>query len=202
MVKDDSTNSAKQAVIKAVRDEYVAGQLSVSEIARRNDVPESTIRHWAKQYGWTRNLSKAVRNQVQSELLRGSCESPLEVAEEQRIIDAAARRGVEVVKLHRQDLAKLRGIAYRLTEQLEAQLPALVTERLLPMIAPEGATESLEAAAKILDSLTRTQAKLIPLERQAFDLDGPTEADDPLSTLLKQIDGQTKGLAGLTEDKE
>lgn len=197
----DDTTKQKQAQIKAVRDEYVAGQLSVSEIARRHGVSHACIHKWAKKFGWQRNLTRAVRNKIQEDLVTGEFQTPLAVEHEQQIIDAAAKRGVEVINLHRADLARLRVSFKKLISQLEKQLPA-TDERLLPMLAGQFGTESLEAATKILASLARVQASLQPLERQAFNLDGPTESDDPLSSLLRQIDGQSKGLSGLTDTEE
>jgi hypothetical protein len=85
--------------------------------------PDTAIRKRAKANGWTQDLSGAVRSRVRESLVREEVRAnqselmgvvPLEAA----IVDAAAARGVEVVRSHRRDINALRQAAAGLLAEL------------------------------------------------------------------------------------
>jgi transposase-like protein len=148
--------------------EYRAGQLSIREIARQHELSETAIRKRARKEGWARDLTAQVRERVRTELVRNEVRTPNAREPEREIIDAAARRGVEVVQGHRRDIAALRVLAERL-----ASKATLLIEEVADL-------KDLDAATGCIESLARTEARLIPLERQAFNLDA--EGDKPPET--------------------
>lgn len=168
--------------------EYRAGQLSVREIARQHGLTEGAIRKRAKADGWARSLAEKVRAAVREKLVRA--DGTQEGTQDQRtsdraIIEAGALRGLEVVQSHRRDIAQLTAMANTLAGRLSQHLHSD------PLDGP-GIGEK-ESAADMLEKLTRIRAKLIPLERQAFNLDGG--GDDPMK-LKVESDGAFAELVG------
>jgi len=145
---------------EAIEREYRAGQLSVAEIARQHGLSHTAINKRAKKDGWLRDLTERVRERVSAKLVSPEVsEANAEVA-----VETAAARGVEIVLRHRKDIARLRELREALTTKAEA-------------LAPEVATLSqLSDAVTTVESLSRTISRLVPLERQAFNLDS---GDDP-----------------------
>lgn len=140
---------------EAIEREYRAGQLSVSEIGRQHGVSHTAINKRAKRDGWTRNLAERVREEVSARLVSEG----VSAATARETIKAAAERGVEIVRQHRRDLSRDNARVDRLAGKLDA------------MIDGVSDLKALETAQGIQESIARTRAKLIPLERQAFSLD-------------------------------
>jgi len=158
---------------EAVEREYRAGALSIREIARQHGVTDGAIRKRAKTEQWDRDLSGQVRETVRSRLVRTEVRTP----NAREAVDAAAARGVEVVLRHRRDIARLDGLKAILTDKAEA----LLSDPGKPVTL-----EDLGDAAQAVESLGRTQARLVTLERQAFGLDEQAagEGDDALAARL------------------
>ena len=107
----------------AIEREFRAGQLSIKELGRQHSVSDTAIRKRAKALGWTRDLSGAVRTRVRESLVREEVRANQSelmgvVPSEAAIVDAAAARGVEVVRSHRRDINALRQAAAGLLAEL------------------------------------------------------------------------------------
>ncbi len=143
-----------------VENEYRAGQIPVNEIARQAGVTPSAVRHRAKRYGWERDLSEQVRAATRAKLL--SDVTPAVTPHRTgAIVDAAADRGADVVRLHRRDLADLRGREQTLMAKFDALVETVAT------------VKDLAIVAGVLTDAAQVLGKRIPLERQAFSLDEP-----------------------------
>ena len=142
---------------EAIEREYRAGQLSVAEIGRQNGISHPAILKRAKKEGWARNLAEHVREVVAARLVTEGVTTPN--AREEEIIDAAAARGVEVVRCHRRDISSLNALAIRLRQKAEGLIDTVAD------------LKDLDNATSVIESLARTASRLIPLERQAFNLD-------------------------------
>lgn len=151
---------------EAIEREYRAGQLSVREIARRHEVSEGAIRKKAKAEGWSRPLADKVRTAVQEKLVRadGTQEgTQSQRANDAAIVEAAALRGFDIVTSHRRDLQQLHGLKRVLADRLSV---------LLQGGTPDGVClGDKESAGDLLEKLSRVTARLVPLERQAHNLD-------------------------------
>jgi hypothetical protein len=151
---------------EAIEREYRAGQLSVREIARQYAVSEGAIRKRAKAEGWERALADVVRKAVREKQVRadGTQEgTQAQRATDREIVERAAQRGFEVVTSHRRDLTQLHGIKRVLMDRLAQVLNG---ER------PEGpCIGEKESPGDLLEKLSRVTSRLIPLERQAHNLD-------------------------------
>lgn len=159
----------KQIDWEAIEREYRAGQASIRAIATAHGITDTAIRKKAKEFGWKRLLADRVREEVREKLVRGGSQEPRE--DDDEIVEASASVGVEVVLSHRRDIGQLRGIASILTTRLAAHLNGEPADG--PFIGDK------ESVGDLLEKLTRVRAKLIPLERQAFNLDEEGLGDDP-----------------------
>jgi hypothetical protein len=171
-VADEEQGHDWEAIEKA----YRAGQLSIREIARQHHLSEGAIRKKAKADEWERDLTAKVRAAVRTELVR--TEVRTSNAHEREAINEAAARGAEVVRGHRRDITAARHRVDRLGHQVDRLAGRI--EGMEP--GHENFVGELNAAATIAESLARTTARLIPLERQAFNLD-EDRAPDPTAQI-------------------
>jgi hypothetical protein len=148
---------------ESVERDYRAGMLSVREIARHAGVDEKAIRKRAKAKGWERDLTDKVRKQVRAALVRNEVRSEVRTEDdlrtEEEIVDAAAAQVVTLIREHRSDIRAQRATLDTLRQELDAAM----TAGNLP----------LSARTAILKDLSAVLKNLIPLERQAFNLDNP-----------------------------
>ena len=169
---------------EVIEAEFRAGQLSLRELARQHNVSEGAIRKRAKKDGWTRPLADKVREAVREKLVRADGTQdgthPLR-ASDAEIVAAASERGFNVQLSHRRDLDQLHGLKRILAERLAVYLDGL--EPSGPFMGDK------ESPGDILEKLSRVTARLIPLERQAFNLDAATpHADGPKGAVTMPID--------------
>ncbi len=157
---------------EAIEREYRAGQLSVREIASRYGVNASTISRRAKRYGWERDLSERVRDRAHAKSMLGG-----ESGDDEAVVEAAADRGAQVLDTQRQDIREMR-----------AQGQALLAEL-------QQSDLDLPRKAGTYRDLVQGMARLVPLERQAFNLDDNAgRGDDPLKSFMRKVSGETFGL--------
>lgn len=159
---------------EAIEREYRAGQLSNAEIARAHGITPSAITMKAKRCEWVKDLSTQVREKVRADLVKDGVNS----VNAREAIETAAARGVEVVRSHRRDIAKVR----QRTEAIGAQVDRLI-ERTGSMQPDDPAFHTLiDTAARANSQLAQALARVVPLERQAFSLDDPGK-DESATTL-------------------
>lgn len=131
-----------------IQAEYRAGALSIREIAARNNCSEAAIRKRAKHHGWERNLLDKVMIKTRAKLMECP-DVPEEIAVEQAATEAA-----DIIRLHRASVRKLAEAEYRLMEEMDADASMTIGQK-----------------AYVLNAIASTQAKRIPLERQAYSMD-------------------------------
>lgn len=203
---------AKEIDWEAVEREYRAGQLSVSEVGRQYGVSHTAINKRAKKEGWTRDLTEKVRKEVSARLV-----SPeVSEANARQAVETAAVRGVALVRSHQASLGRANRIAEKLMSELETGTEH--NEAIEAEIWAETATDtntqrrnsmmkavSLQSRAATLRELSQALKNLIPLERQAFNLDATAGSDDPatkgdLATALQRLsNGQRDQLRSIAE---
>lgn len=194
---------------EAIEREYRAGQQSIREIAKKHGVSDTAIRKEAKAKGWERALADQVRKAVREKLVRSDGSqsgSRPQRANDREIIEGASLLGFEVVQSHRRDIAQLTAISNILATRLAAVLNSDPVEgRCLG---------DKESPGDLLEKLTRVRARLIPLERQAYNLDAeardPSDADShdgsAIDLLARRLDriasrsGEGAGSGGTDEE--
>ncbi len=135
--------SEKKAPIdwEAIEGLYRTGVLSIREIAKQHGISDAAIRKRAEKFGWQRDLSAQVAQQVRSELVRTQVRTPHTQEQvrtdvrttvrtepptgpraasrtEREIVDDAVATVVQVVRSHRQDISHGRDIVALLLGQL------------------------------------------------------------------------------------
>jgi hypothetical protein len=191
----------------AIKAAYRTGQLSNVELGKQFGVSEGAIRKKAKADGWTKDLASSVKRATTERLVR---ETVREVREDNaglvprtddEIVAEAAEVGAAVVKAHRRDINASRLIVQHLFEQLHDT--AVTRERIMDLIAEATADDKsqqrrigmmkaigLPMNAATARDLTTALAKLVVLERQAFNI-GEKADEEGIEAYLKRLgDGQ------------
>ena len=172
---------------EAIEREYRAGQLSVREIAKRFGVSHTAIAKRAKRDGWTQNLAAKVRDAIAAKLVA----APVSTVNAREAVEVAAQRGFTVVTSHRRDIEQLHGLKRILAERLSLHLTGGVPDG--PFMGDK------ESPGDLLEKLSRVTGRLIPLERQAHNLDANAEDDrsnasipagSALQRILDRMDGE------------
>ena len=174
---------------EAIEREYVAGQLSISEISRQFGCTRGAIQNRAKKHGWKRDLTDAVRRETKNRLVAPEmAPATRDPATEKDIIEHAAAKAVEVIRQHRQ----LIGRTLRLAEDI--------------LVESDG--QDPKTRHEAFKSVSQGLAKVIPLERQAFNIDddpsrdqGETNPQDFARNLLKSIASAQPPMPNLNQPK-
>ncbi len=194
---------------EAIEREYRAGQLSVREIGLQHEVSHTAINKRAKAEAWTRDLAKAVRQEVSNRLVSTEVSS----ANAQEAVDTAAARGVELVRQHRKSLSRAQSIIEKLLFELERGTDNI--EDIEDAIEIETKDDkdgkrrnmmlkavSLPTRASTAAALSLTIKNIIPLERVAFNLDerAPPDESDNGSVAVSGTAAFIADSVGIRED--
>ncbi len=199
------TEYAEEIWVKVKR-EWLAGSLSVSDIGRTYGPSRQAITAKAKRMNWPPrgSLADEVRKEVESQLLEADdipgVAAGVAPAEASDIVQAAAKRGVTVVRRHRKSLAQLLDIGAATLNEIEEM--AVISAETLKK-------RRTKHQAALVASLTKARydgmrvvsgvfAQVIPLERQAYSLD----ADGGEALPIKYVapDYKKPKHSGLSED--
>ena len=160
MTPDDGArvpSGRKRVDWESVEAEYRTGAFSIRQLGAKYGCSDTAIRLKAKELGWERDLSEAVRRATEARLLRIDIRTP-NPREDASIVAEAADTRAAVVLRHRRAVSR----DWDRLEQIGAKLDALI-------VAADGRGPVGEVQ-DIAESMARTRARLIPLERQAFGL--------------------------------
>jgi len=190
--------------------DYRAGLLSIREIGRIHNLSDKTIRNWAKEYEWERDLTAKVNEKVRTELVRSES-AHADLKTEQAIINEAAATQVQVVRSHRKAIQRGNSLVEKLTEQLfeaingRAGLEDDIDAETADDKSPERKNRmkkavSLEKHAQIANSLAQATKIWVGLERQAFniaDVAGPNNTydmpDDQRRARIAELEAKING---------
>ena len=175
---------------EAIEREFRAGQLSIREIAKTFNLTEGAIRKRAKADKWQRSLADKVRAAVREKLVRVDS-TQINRTSDKDVIEGSSSRGFEVAISHRRDLEQIHGLKRILATRLAELLDGVPSA--LPCMGER------ESPGDLLEKLSRITARLIPLERQAFNLDEP---DAPLIVDGTMTHARRKAALGLLLAKQ
>lgn len=188
----------------AIEKEYRLGQKSLRTLSTEFGPSPGAISKRAKKYGWTQDKTKEVLQKTRAALLKetppGNTEGNTPTRED---IDRAVQSNIEVIRGHRASIKKAHDLVSVLAGQLEnaAELRDELETAAEEETAADSTTKrrtmmmkavSLPTHAGVLRDLTMALKNLIPLERQAFNLDAKPE-DEPDSD-LDNIDPATRSI--------
>ena len=192
-------------VWNSVRQEWLSGQLTVSDIARKYGPTRQAITSKAKRMNWPKrgSLVEAVRKEVENQLLSDDTGVAAGVApqEASEIIAGAAKRGVTVVRRHRVLIASLLDIVGATLDEIK-EMSVISAETLKNRQTKHRAGLVAALSKAKLDSMRVVSGVLnqaIPLERQAFSLDDDKGSAIPIKYVAP--DYKKPAHSGLSEDE-
>jgi len=164
---------------------YVAGQLTVREIAAECGVSASSITLKSKQLGWQRNITDAIKERtkakiaqidVQELIEQSAIESSQKSAQTiQKAIEEASDVAAGVIRKHRSIIKD--------TEQRASAVEAVLDETLSQA---EGIRDVV-AATQALKALVDVRKTLIGLERQSFNIDDDEGVEETSNIEVKFV---------------
>lgn len=188
--------SSKKAIDwEAIERDYRVGQLSLRALATKHGTTAGAISKKASAGNWVKDASQEVRERTRAALLTeprkektreetgdGNTVSSEGNAPTQGDIEVAVQTNLQVITRHRRDIAKGHGLVNLLFQQLEQA--ATARDELEDAIIKETAGDennqrrnrmlkalSLPTHAGVLRDLSTALKNLVPLERQAYNLD-------------------------------
>jgi hypothetical protein len=204
MASKASNGGYSQKTWKAIKKEWLAGQLSVSDIARNYGPSRQAISKRAREKNWPArgSLVEEVRKEVQTLLLEDEKVAPTVAPSEAcQIVESAARRGVEVIRNQRTLLSRLLGVAAATLQELEEM--QLITRETLNKKRTKAQALLVASLSKAkldgMKAVSQVLAQAIPLERQAFSLDKDDGGAKPIKYVAP--DYVKPAHAGLSEDQ-
>lgn len=183
----------KECDWEGIEREFRAG-VSYRNIGLMFSVSYELVRKQAISEGWTRDRTAEVRSAVRTKLLEPPIVDSAIVDDNVVIVDAEAIRQqielaadvrVALVRSHQKRFAALHAISDKLTTRLDIVMDGGTLDG-KPCLGDR------ESPADLLTKLSNITARLVPLERQAFCLDEPS--DTPVG------DGATPVLDGLMRE--
>lgn len=190
---------------EAVERDYRIGQLSTTEMAEKHGIPQPSIVRKAKQCGWTRDKTDAVRHATKAKMIRQVVRDQMADAEASVVkdfneVDLAANVNVTIIMRHQ-------GRAKEISDALDSMIAELkdvsanpkTLEQLVLAVGQEDPlaaagimkAQTLPTRMSVAKSASETLAKLVVIERQAFGIDGQEEgqSDEKRTALLiKDLD--------------
>lgn len=166
--------------LEIIGKDYALGQKTVRTIAGEHGVSHTTIMNWAKKLHWVRDKSDEVRQKTKAGLI--SCQDKVakEVAKKvatptNEDIEKAVQANITIIRGHQKRLATLGNHVKEIFTMLDE-------------IPKDATIQNMRARAVTVKDLSSTLKNLIPLERQAFNLDdGRVSLEEVLNALPADI---------------
>lgn len=134
--------------------DYRTGTFSNRQLAEIHHCTEGAIRDRAKRYGWVKDLSEAVRRATHAKLLRTELRTSTRV-DDAELIEQGSDFRATIVRGHQKLLSK----AIARVDSIMGTAEVEIDDR--------------RDEASVMRDLSTALGKLVPLERQAFNLDDP-----------------------------
>lgn len=182
--------SKRQIDWERIELDYRAGVMSIREIASKHGITDTAIRKKAKAQDWVRDVSAKIQAKadklVRIQEVRTEVRNSKEYKQtEKQIIDANAAAIADIRLSHRKDFVRFKTTIESLQNELDA-LNAIKDPY------------NLVIRTKVLKDLTDTHAKIVALERQAYNMDKEmAQTKDPLTELIASITKTNKSTFGV-----
>ncbi|MBT2772929.1 hypothetical protein J7J47_11915 [Halomonas sp. ISL-60] len=174
---------AKRHDWELIEREYRTGRFSLTQLEKRHGVHRSNISRRAKKDHWEKDLTDRVRERTQQKITKASLSPEAQAAfdnDDEQIVEYAANENAAVVKGHRKNLERWRGIAERYAEMLEQQLDkGKIKVQVLDVVMEIDIP--LEYVGKCMGHGTQALDRVIKLERQNYGLDA-NDKDEGVKT--------------------
>lgn len=193
---------------EAIESAYRAGLMSVREIASQHGISHTAINKQAKKEGWERDLKAKIKAKADALVSKREVSKQVSTEKaisERQLIEATAEVIANVRMEHRGDIRRARQITNALFDELGAECADVESLRKLGemMLEPDEngrdrlnevyqSIISMPERVKAVKALSDAMKNLIGLERQAYDIEGPT-GDDTSKKLSDLMDDLAKG---------
>lgn len=173
---------------EAVERDYRTGKFTLRELEAKHGADNGLISRQAKKYGWTQDLSKAIKAATNAKLVEQLVSKEISSAQQKvsTTVLAAAEMNKDVILGHRKDIRMLREIAVDLADELH-QIGKVDLKSIASMLEDDSLTqeqvaslrEGIAAVTKLptrilgVQRLSQAIGRVQALERQAFGLDDP-----------------------------
>lgn len=177
--------------------DYRAGALAIKVIGAKYGISHTSIIKRARKEGWIRDLAGIVNKVAREHAERNAGlgfrggnlndrgnRTEAEHAVFRATVETAAEAMIRLVRQHRATLQRDHELVQMVVDKFESAVPRVQT------------LEQIAGAMTILEQLTRIRARIIPLERQSFNLD-PRKVDDPAKLGGGDDDGFEQAAAAL-----
>lgn len=175
---------------EAIETAYRAGVMSLREIASQHGISEGAVRKRAKRDDWSRDLNAKVKERADDLVRKAEVRRQVrsEQALSERVLIEATAEVIATVRMeHRGDIRRAREITNALFDELGAECADVESLRKLGelMFSPDDngrdklneiyqSIISLPERVKVVKALSESLKNIIGLERQAYDIGGPT----------------------------
>jgi hypothetical protein len=162
----------KQYDWEAIEREYGLGQKSLRVLSAEFGPAPGTISKRAKKYRWVQDKSAEVRQKTQAALIKetvGNTDGNTPTPED---VERAVKTNVEVVRQHRSLIGRTISLADKLLAEYQGE------KKIDPKVDN-----------RVFLSITQGLAKIIPLERQAFNID-ESKGSETIEDLIRRVNGK------------
>ena len=159
----------KQYDWEAIEREYGLGQKSLRVLSAEFGPGVSTISERAKRHNWVQDKSEEVKRKTNAALTNTNNNPNTPTPED---IERAVKTNVEVVRQHRKLIGRTVAFADKLLAEYEGE------KKIDPKVDN-----------RVFLSITQGLAKIIPLERQAFNID-ESKGSETIEDLIRRVNGK------------
>jgi hypothetical protein len=165
----------------SIEKDYRAGVRSLRSIAADHDITEAAIRKHANKNNWARDLGARIAAKAEELVRKDEVRKLVRKETENEIIEANAELQANIIRSHRKDITRYRGLCESLLHELELQTGHLVTFEQLNELMQDSGNEAIDKLTDVYRKVIATPSRvdsvkklsdtlkvLIGLERQAF----------------------------------
>lgn len=186
---------------EAVERDYRAGQLTLSEIAKKHGISDSQLRVKAKKLGWTRDLTAAIEQRTKEKISKIDVSAIVEQSAKESAGKSAAliKDAIEQAS----DIAAGIVIKHRAGLRLDMERAEAVSGLLEDAMSKAKAhgIRDIVSITQAMKNLSDIRCKLRDQERVIYRLDNDTSADAPVKHEHTVASGLLEKLGAL-KDKE
>lgn len=196
---------------EAVERDYRLGKFTLRELGAKHGCDHALIARWVKRYGWTQDLSKAVKAATNAKLIQQAVSN--EVTKGQQAVTntvlAAAELNAQVVLRHRARVEKAVSVAERMLDELDSTTTKSdELDAMFERITEDMDEKALQSARQQFREFMRLHARVGSaqklmlaikdaqnLERQAYGLDDDHKPGDDFADLSdEELDAKIEEL--------
>jgi len=190
-------------VWESVKEEYLVGQLSIAAISRTYGPSRQAIMKKAERLGWHRQLSDDVRNGIKKKTIEAELQEAITPENYSDAIDRYSEKGAGIVGAHKVLFTKiLKQVDVTLMDLESAQgiMAKLMNADRVKKNLVMAASLALKERNTALKTVADVLAKVVPMQRQAFNMDGDGSAAEKITYYIVG-DLDKPATAGMSQPK-